>query len=245
VRGTFWLWRIGIAAAVLAGAAPARGPDRRVPEHSYRDWKVYGGGPEGLRYSSLDEINCRNVARLATAWTFDTGDAFSNSEMQCNPIVVDGVLYATTPKLRVIALDAATGALRWAFEPPDRGRQLGRVRNRGVTYWEGAGQKRIYVVARQYLYALDARTGALAAGFGDAGRVDLREGLGRDPTTLNIGANTPGIVHRDLLILGSITSEALPRRSGGHPRLRPPHGPATLELPHDSASRRDRLRHVA
>jgi len=214
VRGTVWIWRIGIAAAVFAGLAPARGPDRRVSERSYREWKVYGGGPEGLRYSSLDEINRRNVARLEKAWTFDTGDAFPNSEMQCNPIVVDGVLYATTPKLRVIALDAATGALRWAFEPPDRGRPLGKARNRGVTYWEGAEEKRIYFVARQYLYALDARTGALAAGFGQAGRIDLREGLGRDPATLNVSATTPGAVYRDLLILGSITSESLPAAPG-------------------------------
>src|ERR1700704_3976776 len=79
----------------------------------YRDWRVYGGGPENIRYSKLDQINRDNVSRLQVAWTYDTGDAFPGSEMQCNPIIVDGVLFASTPKLRVIALAAATGALRW------------------------------------------------------------------------------------------------------------------------------------
>src|SRR5260370_42018344 len=83
----------------------------------YREWKVYGGGPENIRYSKLDQINRGNVSRLQMAWTYDTGDVFPGSEMQCNPIVVNGVLYATTPKLHVIALDAGTGALRWSFDP--------------------------------------------------------------------------------------------------------------------------------
>ena len=63
----------------------------------FRDWTVYGGGPESIRYSSLDQINRGNVARLEVAWAFDTGDAFPDSEMECNPIIVNGLLYATTP----------------------------------------------------------------------------------------------------------------------------------------------------
>ena len=148
----------------------------------YRDWKVYGGGPENIRYSKLDQINRDNVGRLQVAWTYDTGDAFPGSEMQCNPIVVDGVLFVTTPKLRVIALDAATGALRWSFDP----NQSKKARNRGVTYWE----QHIYFVAGHYLYSLDAKTGKLSSGFGKSGRVDLREGLGRDPADITISATT-------------------------------------------------------
>src|SRR6202043_2953073 len=129
----------------------------------YRDWKVYGGGPDNIRYSQLDQVNRDNVSRLQVAWTYDTGDAFRGSEMQCNPIVVDGVLFATTPKLRVIALDAATGALRWSFDPAQRT----KARNRGVMYW----QQRIYFVAGHFLYSLDARTGKLIEAFGESGRV--------------------------------------------------------------------------
>ncbi len=159
----------------------------------YRDWKVYGGSPENIRYSKLDQINRDNVTRLQVAWTYDTGDAFPGSEMQCNPIVIDGVLYATTPKLRVIALDAATGKLLWSFDPNEGKKVVGKSRNRGLVYREG----RIYVTARNFLFAVDARTGKLVPGFGNEGRVDLREGLGREPKDITIADTTPGVVYKD------------------------------------------------
>ena len=78
------------------------------------------------------QIHRGNVAKLRLAWTFDTGDAFQGSEMQCNPMVVDGVLYATTPKLRVFALDAATGKQIWRFDPERRrARRSGRIATAG------------------------------------------------------------------------------------------------------------------
>jgi len=180
------------------------------PKPDYRTWKVYGGGPENIRYSKLSQINRDNVKRLQVAWTFDTGDAFPGSEMQCNPIIVDGTLYATTPKLRVIALDGATGKLLWSFDPNEGRKAVGKFRNRGLAYWEG----RIYFTSRNFLYSLEARTGKLIPGFGVSGRVDLREGLGRDPNGITISASTPGVVYKDLLILGSMMSESLPSPPG-------------------------------
>ncbi len=176
----------------------------------YRGWPAYGGGPENIRYSALAQINRHNAHKLRVAWTYDTGDAFPGSEMQCNPIVIGGVLYATTPKLRVIALDAATGKLRWSFDPHQGRPVRSRFRTRGLVYARG----RIYVVARNWLWALDARTGRPAPSFGQEGRVDLREGLGRDSRELSVSANTPGIVYRDLLILGSLVNEDLPAAPG-------------------------------
>lgn len=184
------------------------------PKATYRDWKVYGGGAESIRYSALDQINRNNVQKLEVAWTFDTGDSFKGSEMQCNPIVVNGTLYATTPKLRVIALDAASGQLRWSFNPNEGRKIAGGIRNRGVTYWGQGNDRRIFVVARQFLYAIDAMTGKPVPGFGESGRVDLREGLGRDPQEISISASTPGIIYRDLLIMGGIMSEDLPSPPG-------------------------------
>ena len=134
--------------------------------------------------------------------------------MQCNPLIVDGVLYATTPKLRVIALDAETGRLRWGFNPFEGRKVFSTIRNRGLTYWSAGHDRRIFVVASRYLYALDARTGMPLAAFGKAGRVDLRDGLGRDPETLTISATSPGIVYKSLFILGSIVSEDLPAAPG-------------------------------
>jgi quinoprotein glucose dehydrogenase len=175
-----------------------------------RGWPAYGGSPEQTRYSKLAQINRTNVTKLAVAWTYDTGDMFKGSEMQCNPIVVDGVLYATSPKGRVIALDAATGAQRWSFNPFAERRVTSRVRTRGVMYAMG----RIYAPARQYLWALDAKTGRPAAEFGEGGRIDLRENLGRDPQSLSVIANTPGVIYKDLIIMGSLVSEGLPSAPG-------------------------------
>lgn len=186
----------------------------RQPPSGYRSWQVYGGGPDSIRYSNLDQINRDNVDKLQIAWTYDTGDAFEGSEMQCNPIVVNGALYATTPKLRVIALDAATGKLRWSFDPNEGAKITHAVRNRGVTYWTDGRDERILFVSRQWLYALDARTGAAIAGFGTKGRVDLREGLGRDPRDISISATSPGIVYRDLFIIGGLMAEDLPSPPG-------------------------------
>ncbi len=198
-------------ALLLTHAAIAQ---RHIPKAGYRDWKVYGGGAENIRYSNLDQINRENVQKLQVAWTFDTGDAFEGSEMQCNPIIVHGTLFATTPKLRLIALDAASGKLLWSFDPNDGAKVTHAVRNRGLTYWEDGHDQRIFVGSRHYLYALDARTGALLKAFGDAGRIDLREGLGRDPRDISISLTTPGVVYQDLLILGGIMSEDLPAPPG-------------------------------
>jgi quinoprotein glucose dehydrogenase len=184
---------------------------RSVP-NGYREWKVYGGGPESIRYSTLSEINRKNAKRLRVAWTFDTGDAFSGSEMQCNPVVARGMLFATTPKLRVIALDARTGRQLWAFDPNEGVKALAKTRNRGLTYWEEGN--RIYVAVRQWLYSLDASTGRPVPSFGQDGRIDLREGLGREPALLSVSATTPGIIYKDLLILGSIVAEDLPAAPG-------------------------------
>ena len=123
------------------------------------DWPHYGGGPDQTRYSPLTQITPANVGSLKVAWTYDTGDAFKGSEMQCQPVVAHGVLYATSPKLRVFALDAATGALKWSFDPNEDAKNPTRTRIRGLMYWERGDERRIYFGARHWLYALDATTG--------------------------------------------------------------------------------------
>ncbi len=176
------------------------------------EWKHYGGR-DNIHYSPLRQIDRTNVARLQVAWTYDTRDAFPGSEMQCHPLVIGGVVYGTTPKGGVIALDAATGTLRWSFDP-GAGAKTMRVRNRGVTWWESGGERRVFVTFRNWLYALDSATGKPAPGFGSEGRVDLRQGLGRDPEHVTISASTPGAIYRDLLILGSTVGEDLPSAPG-------------------------------
>src|SRR5882672_9513223 len=96
------------------------------------DWPV-NGGADNIRYTRLAKITPANVAKLQMAWRYDSHDDFKDSEMQSNPIVVDGVLYATTPKLRVVALNAATGRELWTFDPANGESGNRRYRNRGVT----------------------------------------------------------------------------------------------------------------
>jgi quinoprotein glucose dehydrogenase len=212
---TGWLALI-LATVTLCGCSHKPNEDR------WRDWRVYSGGADSTHYSGLTQINRSNVKRLQVAWTFDAADASPGSEMECNPIVVNGVLYATTAKANVIALDAASGKLRWRFDPADfeQVRVIGgKIRSRGVAYWsDGDGNsnskdQRIFTAARQYLYALDAQTGKPVESFGAAGRIDLRDDLGRkvkDWVTLT----SPGIIYKDLLIIGSTVSETLPAALG-------------------------------
>jgi quinoprotein glucose dehydrogenase len=202
------------ALALLPFIPSARGQQRALPASDYSGWRVFGGTPDNIHYSILRQINRDNVQRLGVAWTYDTGDAFLESEMECNPIIVDGILYATTPRLRVIALDAATGKLKWSFDPSPGEKSPEKRRNRGVTYWEDGSQRRLFFVFRQYLYALDALTGKPAPDFGGAGRVDLREGLGRNPAEQYITATSPGVTYKDLLIMGSLVNEDLPASPG-------------------------------
>ncbi len=180
----------------------------------YREWRMFGGGPENIHYSTLDQITRDNAHQLEVAWRFDSGDEFPGSEMQCNPIIVDGVMYATTPKLRVVALNAENGKLIWSFDPNEGRKPMGKMRNRGVMYWENGAEKRIFFGFRHWLIALDAKTGQPVKSFGEGGRIDLREGLGRDPQGFMISNTTPGAFYKDMLIIGALTSEGLPAAPG-------------------------------
>ncbi len=174
-------------------------------------WPAYGGGPEGTRYSPLKQINKANVAKLEQVWSYDTADGQGASQTQ--PIVIDGVLYGITPKHKAVAINAATGKRIWQFDSGI----AGNMPNRGLMYWSGGGgnsEKRIFAAVRHFIYALDAATGRVIPGFGKEGRIDLREGLGRDPESVSISLTTPGIVFRDLLIVGGRMPESLPAAPG-------------------------------
>ena len=175
-------------------------------------WPV-NGGVDNIRHSSLAQITRENVARLQVAWTYDSHDAFTASEMQSNPIVVDGVLYATTPTMKVVAIDAATGAELWKFDPSGGAASMARARHRGVT----VDKDRVFVTYRSFLYALDRKTGRPILTFGATGRIDLREGLDQPVQGLSVSASTPGSIFEDTIIVGTAVPETLPG-SPGHIR---------------------------
>jgi len=178
-----------------------------LPDRAFREWAAYGGDEGQTRYSALAQINRSNVNELRVAWTFDTGEV---GGLQTNPLVVDGVAYVLSPTHRVFALDAATGDVKWVFDSGIPGRGP----NRGLMYWSGEADARIYAAQSHYLYALDAETGTLVSSFGRDGRIDLREDLDRDPELQSVLMTTPGAVYDDLLIVGGRVSENLPASPG-------------------------------
>lgn len=189
---------------------------KTTTEIDYTDWSHYGGPEDGSRYSALTQINTDNVAQLEVAWTYHTGDATDRSQIQCQPIVVNGLLYGTTPKLNVFALDAATGEEVWRFDPFQvlGGENSWAGTNRGVSYWEEGDDKRILFSAGNWLMAVNALTGEPILTFGDQGKVDLRKDLDTDLADFLIVSNSPGVVFEDKLILGMRLSEGLDAAPG-------------------------------
>jgi quinoprotein glucose dehydrogenase len=175
----------------------------QTKKQDFSEWRIYRGGSESNAYSGLQQINRQNVAELAVAWVFQTED--SGPAIQCNPIVVNNIMYITSPALKVMALNPATGELLWKFDPFDGGTAKGV--NRGVTYWEMGKDKRIFFTAAHYLYALNALNGSIIDSFGINGKVDLRIGLGKNPEKVEIESTSPGIIHKNNLIIGSMVSE--------------------------------------
>lgn len=172
-----------------------------------RDWPVYGGAPEGGHYSSLTQIDRSNVKQLQLAWTYDTQET---GGLQTSPIVVHGVLYGISPSQKVFALDAATGKMRWKFDSGI----LGTQPDRGLAYWESGSDHRIIVGVMNFVYELNAESGQPITSFGDHGRIDLRENLGRDPATASIVLTSPALVYRDLFFVGGREPETLPAPPG-------------------------------
>jgi quinoprotein glucose dehydrogenase len=172
-------------------------------------WPV-NGGPDNIRYSELSQITPANVGQLQVAWSWDAHEAFKDSEMQSNPIVVDGVLYATTPRLHVIALDARTGREVWNFDPTRGDTIQRRFRHRGVTVYKD----RVFVTYRNLLWAIDRKTGTPIQKFGEDGHIDLRKGLDRPYESLSVSASTPGVILDDMIIFGSSVPETLPGAPG-------------------------------
>lgn len=173
------------------------------------DWAYSGGSASNLHYSPLKQINTRNVSQLQQVWSFDTGE---KGGLETTPLIIDGVLYGYTPTQKVFALDAATGKLIWRFDS-ERGPVPARA-ERGLAYWHNGKDKRLFAGVANYVYAIDATTGRGIPSFGDSGRIDLRKHLRGDPNLQSVSITSPGVVYKDLLILGDATPEQLPAPPG-------------------------------
>ena len=165
------------------------------------DWPSYLGGNDRNHYSDLAQIDTSNVSLLKPVWIFSTPDS---GQMQTNPLIIDGTLYAVSPTAQLIALDAASGEEKWTFG----NRFLSALHaSRGVAYWTNGKEERILHTIGSYLYAVDAKTGKNISSFGDNGRVDLHTGLPANAQEKFIISTTPGTVFENLIIMPVRLSE--------------------------------------
>ena len=189
----------------------------------FRTWSTYGGNKENNHYSSLTEIDTNNVAKLRVAWEYHTGDADKMTQIQVNPIIIDAVLYGVSAKLKLFALHAASGQQIWEFDPATNSAGVKDNDNyqfmlnvcRGLAYYSGSAKdKRIFYSASSRVYCIDAITGRPITSFGSDGHIDLHNDLGMNANKLYIAATSPGIVYKDLIILGARVNEDMPAAPG-------------------------------
>ncbi len=203
----------------VGGVFSCGGPTRESDQSSYKTGKnypVYGGNKAGNRYSPLDQINKGNVKNLKVAWMYNATKPIDpnnpgsrwNRQIQCQPIVVDEVLYGTTPELYLFALKADTGEEIWKFNALNDDVNV----SRGVAYWENGEDRRILYTVGSKLYAVNADNGKQISAFGEHGTVDLHEGLSTnrkgDTDSLSVRATSPGVIYKNTFLIGSSVSES-------------------------------------
>lgn len=198
---------LGVCLAAVVTAVVVQANQTPAGSGPNVDWAVYGGTPEQTRYSPLAQITTKNVNQLRVAWQFDPADG-PPGRFQVNPIIIDGTLYTITPGGRVVALDGATGTIKWSWNSGTR------AAGRGVTYWSSGSERRLLASFGRYIYALNPLSGERLVPFGRDGRIDLHQDLGRDPELQSVGLATPGVIYRDTYIVGGRTSEGLPASPG-------------------------------
>jgi quinoprotein glucose dehydrogenase len=186
---TIALWNFDDLSASLPAAAEVEDPARRaaLPEFQVipaadpatltpaqaidtgATWTRSHGGDQNDRYATFTQITRENVAQLKQAWIYRSNDGPAN--IQCNPIVVDGTIFAPTSGKNIVAIDGVTGEERWRFTPG------GQPAFRGLTYWPGDAESapRLLFCAGTSLWALDPATGQPIAGFGDGGKATSGE----------------------------------------------------------------------
>ncbi len=173
-----------------------------APKRPYAGWSEFGGAMDSMQYSSLTQINKTNVTKLERAWTHLTPGR--GGRFPFSPLIADGVMYVIGDGPAIVALDAATGKQLWSH-PVD-----GTPTSRGINYWQSPDRsdRRIIFSVDSYLQEVNALTGVTINTFGNDGRVNLREGLGRDVKNVRqVQSGSPGHVFENLIILGSAPGE--------------------------------------
>jgi quinoprotein glucose dehydrogenase len=207
---------LGLATCAVFAAPPGRQSDDDEPQ-----WAAYGGDPGGNRHSPLAQIDRENVWRLKKAWTYRTGElgaGFARADsltFEATPILVRDSLYLSTATNIVIALDPATGAQRWRYDPRiDRTRRYSEATSRGVSSWidekadpaAPCSHRIILGTLDARLIALDGKTGRPCRDFGNGGKIDLAAAVGAEANG-NYLVTSPPAIYRDIVIVGSAVGD--------------------------------------
>ncbi len=172
------------------------------------DWPSYHGANDRNHFSPLKQINPSNVHRLSLAWDYDAGgaDTSTNStQMQCNPIIIKGIMYGVSANTQAFALDAKSGVELWKTHIQVK---TNSTTSRGVSYWSQGKKSRIFFGYGQYLFALDAKSGKPIPSFGEGGKVNLLSGIQREGSDEYVSLNTPVTIFKNLVIVGTRVSES-------------------------------------
>ena len=198
-------------ALLVAGCLPLS--PQAGPPPTQVEWRYYGGDPGGSRYSLLTDINSGNVGRLQPVWQWKHWETHLDEYgttpgfFENTPLMMDGVLYVTTPYNSIAALDAETGRELWRFD--GEAQKLGQILSgsgwklRGTAFWRDGGKLRVVLNSRHRLFLLDAKTGKPVPSFGDNGAVSLTAGLPRISDIRHVTQSSPPVVYKDLFIVGS------------------------------------------
>ncbi len=171
------------------------------------DWPEYNGDGAKSHYSVLEQIDTSTVSTLKIAWTYSSGGADTlrnRSQIQSNPIIIDGVLYGVSAATQAFAIEADSGNELWKTDITNNE----GTTSRGVTYWFNGKDKRIFFGAGQWLYGINAVTGKLIETFGEKGRIDLKVGIDRPGADNYVTSNTPNTIFGNLIITGTRVSES-------------------------------------
>tara|TARA_R110002012_G_scaffold79823_5_gene202718 strand:+ start:1836 stop:3992 length:2157 start_codon:yes stop_codon:yes gene_type:complete len=207
--------------ALLTLLAACSNLDKNKAKKPYfTTWEHYLGDPERTHFSNLDQIDTSNVSQLKLAWNYKSGGLQEGrtTQIQTSPLMVGNTVYGVNAAIELFAINAKTGKEIWKFSPKAKD-ESGLGLNRGLNYWESDGEEpsRIFFSSGPKLYAINIETGEPISSFGNNGSIDLRDGLGRDPSKLSVVSNTPGAVFKNILIQGTRVGEG-PGSSPGHIR---------------------------
>jgi quinoprotein glucose dehydrogenase len=207
MKRTWWLWVLAVVPAGALLVRAADDPSRQV------EWRYYGGDQGGMRFSALTDINASNVNQLRVAWQWHHWETpmpeygTTPGLFEATPLMLDGVLYVTTPYNSIAALDAETGKELWRFdgEAYKEGQVLSASgwKLRGTAFWRDGDKLRILLNSRARLVELDAKTGKPVPTFGQNGQVSLTDGLKRVSDFTHVTQSSPPVIYKDLVIMGS------------------------------------------